>query len=582
MAARYRHLHDGGWIGEAADAFHTYRQRQAARHTTTADATRSAAHALTELADGIEARPHLRRPGRRPLRRQRRRATPVTAAPTRSCANKPATCSTPPEPTSTTCTPASGTDSPPPASCPIRAVSSPTRPGEPGHTRQLAHPARHCPAPTPQARIGPQPRSDRLPRVRLDSVDATGTADFAAAATALRRDRPWRGRPARRVVVRRGDTLSAIAARYLGDAGRWPEILDRNPTIAHPWQIHPGQTLTLPDNTDPAGPAGPPGQPGPSSRSRTGPTDHTADGAGDGSGSGHPAAAPSPAPTVEQPPDMHDGSGGDQDTDPADGRRHDHDPGGVGLESGLLIGGGLAAALSAAFLLRQRRHARTYRPGTPDLHRPAETDQPTDPVSPVSAPRPASTAPQTWRRSCGSCTTPTTAAPDPMGSPSSPAQQPHRPPRHWLLPSDDSRTNTARRGRPRLLVPFGLTAAGASVPIDLTSTPALVLTPTTTAAVAGSVVRSGDRAEDVARAMLLTIAAGLRTLTGGPLGHVVITSADLRHLLGLNHPGPRRVALPGTIRVVDDLDAALDELEVALAHRAPFPGRTTRSRPPSC
>ena len=84
--------------------------------------------------------------------------------------------------------------------------------------------------------------------------------------------------------------------------------------------------------------------------------------------------------------------------------------------------------------------------------------------------------------------------------------------------------------------------------------------------------RSGDRADDVARALLLTIAAGMRTLTGDPLGHVVITSADLRHLLGITSPGPRTVELPGTLRVVDDLDAALDDLEVALAHRAPAAG----------
>ena len=42
----------------------------------------------------------------------------------------------------------------------------------------------------------------------------------------------------------------------------------------------------------------------------------------------------------------------------------------------MLIGGGLAAAVSAAYLLRQRRHARSYRPGTPDLDHPADPHPP--------------------------------------------------------------------------------------------------------------------------------------------------------------------------------------------------------------
>ena len=152
-----------------------------------------------------------------------------------------------------------------------------------------------------------------------------------------------------------------------------------------------------------------------------------------------------------------------------------------------------------------------------------------------------------------------------------------------------ARPDPVRRPHPHLSVPLGVTAGGASVPLDLTATPALALTaahtpdPLATPAAAdsaadgaggaggASVIRTGDRAGDVARAVLLTVAAGLRTLTGDPLGHVVITAADLRHLLGLTDLTTHTVALPGTIRVVEDLDAALDELDIALAHRAPFP-----------
>ncbi len=47
--------------------------------------------------------------------------------------------------------------------------------------------------------------------------------------------------------VRRGDTLSSIAKRELGDADRWPEIFDLNrDVIEDPDRIFPGQVLVLP------------------------------------------------------------------------------------------------------------------------------------------------------------------------------------------------------------------------------------------------------------------------------------------------------------------------------------------------
>ena len=291
----------------------------------------------------------------------------------------------------------------------------------------------------------------------------------------------------------------------------------------------------------------------------------------------------------------------------------------------MLIGGGLAAAVSAAYLLRQRRHARTYRPATPDLDQhpadphpprhgtPRVDGTPDDIAASIRAALDPPTAPGHAHPGVEPGRPATTSPPAPThtgaGGPGEPSVAPvvrrlhyayHRRPRPdglaeltgtaaagppappWLLPADGS--DPARRTRPRLLVPFGLTPGGATVPVDLTSTPALVLADHTphphatpdegaaAAAAGGSVTRSGDRAEDVARALLLTIAAGMRTLTGDPLGHVVITIADLRHLLGITSPGPRTVELPGTLRVVDDLDAALDDLEVALAHRAPSAG----------
>ena len=51
----------------------------------------------------------------------------------------------------------------------------------------------------------------------------------------------------RTYIVRRGDTLSGIAQRELGDASRWPEIFERNrEVLSNPDRIFPDQVLILP------------------------------------------------------------------------------------------------------------------------------------------------------------------------------------------------------------------------------------------------------------------------------------------------------------------------------------------------
>lgn len=50
----------------------------------------------------------------------------------------------------------------------------------------------------------------------------------------------------RTYTVQAGDTLSKIAARELGSASRWPEILRANPEITDPRRIRPGMQLALP------------------------------------------------------------------------------------------------------------------------------------------------------------------------------------------------------------------------------------------------------------------------------------------------------------------------------------------------
>ena len=47
--------------------------------------------------------------------------------------------------------------------------------------------------------------------------------------------------------VARGDTLSAIARKYYGDANKYPVIFEANkPMLTHPDKIYPGQKLRIP------------------------------------------------------------------------------------------------------------------------------------------------------------------------------------------------------------------------------------------------------------------------------------------------------------------------------------------------
>ena len=47
--------------------------------------------------------------------------------------------------------------------------------------------------------------------------------------------------------VKSGDSLSAIAKKYLGDANRYPEIFSANqPMLTDPDKIYPGQVLRIP------------------------------------------------------------------------------------------------------------------------------------------------------------------------------------------------------------------------------------------------------------------------------------------------------------------------------------------------
>lgn len=420
-------------------------------------------------------------------------------------------------------------------------------------------------------------------------------------------------------IVQPGDTLSGIAAQRLGDAHRWPDIADLNPIINEPWLLQPGWHLALPDSrvgssTEEGGNSASGTDPGTNTSSGSGtggdlgPTEPDAPTPGSAAGPLAPGDTPAPtppAPTPTEPtkadqtppalpgppvPDRPDhttppapvpapgptstaptSAPGPADPGPPATPGHTAAPGhtahstpahrpgpddSIDLGTGLFIGAGVAGAASAAVLLAQRRLNRRYRPGSssssggggtggapavevaevaPVVRRLHYAYRRTHPTTPTSTPPPAPGAP---------------LRPRPVGPVDPPP--PARPPRP--------------RPRLHLNLPIG-TRNGATVTVDLTAAPALALT--------------GPRTADVARAVLLVLLAGHHTTTGAPLGEVICTTADTAQLLG-PHPTTdpaqhntwtRRAA---GLHVVDDLHAALDALDLALAERAAIRPTGTR------
>ncbi len=76
---------------------------------------------------------------------------------------------------------------------------------------------------------------------------APGRPDYASLAT--------QAHPAGTAVVQIGDSLPKIAAKYLGDASRWPEIWELNKDqLISPDVVLPGMVLKLPSGAKPANP----------------------------------------------------------------------------------------------------------------------------------------------------------------------------------------------------------------------------------------------------------------------------------------------------------------------------------------
>ncbi|MGW0218749.1 BTAD domain-containing putative transcriptional regulator [Micromonospora chokoriensis] len=198
---------------------------------------------------------------------------------------------------------------------------------------------------------------------------------------------PDAGTPDGVYTVRRGDTLSAIAHRCLGDANRWPEIFTLNRgthfpqvggTLRDPDLIHPGWTLRLPTDTtstpaSPTSPTDPPGRgtappstpaPPPPAQPTTPAPHHRDDGIAPGArettGTTTPGdqASTSRASTT---PTHHDVSDEPDTPTPRPDR-------GVTLDTGSWLDAGLVTAILAAVALiwAHRRHRYTRRPVSAD------------------------------------------------------------------------------------------------------------------------------------------------------------------------------------------------------------------------
>ncbi|MET7752703.1 BTAD domain-containing putative transcriptional regulator [Micromonospora sp. NPDC005367] len=183
--------------------------------------------------------------------------------------------------------------------------------------------------------------------------------------------------------VERGDSLSKIAKRQLGDADRWPEIFalnrghrfpDVGGRLRDPNVIRPGWTLKLP--------AGNPGQPGPSNGST--PRWPSTDSPNpppppDGTDMRPPAGptlsptpgsasttAPTPGSNGATEPDCVSGNGADGADSAANrSREAGETTRGVELPSGSWLDLGVALAIAAAVALVWAHRQRRYVPGKP-------------------------------------------------------------------------------------------------------------------------------------------------------------------------------------------------------------------------
>ncbi|MGW7514147.1 hypothetical protein ACWGJ2_00945 [Streptomyces sp. NPDC054796] len=144
------------------------------------------------------------------------------------------------------------------------------------------------------------------------------------------------------------DSLWRIAARELGDGSRWPEIYALNRGRA---QLN-GETLTTPNLIRPGWVLRLPDEPRPEPPDRE--DRHPPDG----------PKPPSPGPDAEEPSTRPTPTPDSPPPTPGD-RAHETRPSpGISLPTGAFVSVGLAALIAAAWLSRKRWHRVHYRPGS--------------------------------------------------------------------------------------------------------------------------------------------------------------------------------------------------------------------------
>lgn len=205
-------------------------------------------------------------------------------------------------------------------------------------------------------------------------------------------------------IVKRGDTLSDIAERCLGDDRRWPDIFALNRgarfpgvggTLRNPNLIYPGWTLNLPAHASPDGPpkdVGPP-KPPPTDQpdakapqpSLNRPTPAPGSSAPATVTPNTPASTTTAAPPSSGAPEpVATATGSAANAEAGDAPTHDRDARGVSLPSGSWVDIGLALAIAGAVALVWAHRQRRYipRPPTATTHT-TDPDLDVAPMPPV-------------------------------------------------------------------------------------------------------------------------------------------------------------------------------------------------------
>lgn len=110
-----------------------------------------------------------------------------------------------------------------------------------GNIKGIAHVEADLPdIPAAQQPAAPEPEAPKAQPPRADSPTAKPAAGKAPA------PKPAAPQPVFHTVAR-GETLSAIARTYLGNANKYPVIFEANrPMLSDPDKIYPGQVLRIP------------------------------------------------------------------------------------------------------------------------------------------------------------------------------------------------------------------------------------------------------------------------------------------------------------------------------------------------